>query len=357
MAVPPASGVRVFISYSHDSDSHRAAVLRLATRLRQEGVDAWIDQYEEHRPPESWPDWMRRELNRADFVLLVITAEYARRFNRESPPGAGSGVRWEGTLITADMYYGRRTRARFLPVVGRPEDQGLVPAPLNLTTSYVMGRDGDADLTGLLRVLRARPAAVPAPLGSAPDAARAVAPPPETGVRRPAEYQKEFEARHGPEGPVAAARAWLECVRGGYRREIWSGLDPDLRLSLAQDWILANKDHPDIARRPRDELANALASRSPEHPLADPLVSSRAELLYQHFAAWDPCTWDVSGTSRPVGRDYQVVLPTPVDGPPSKEMPLLMRRVDRIWRVANFRPAYVIPGWPPRHEDIPASLL
>ncbi|MEH2248567.1 SEFIR domain-containing protein [Nostoc sp.] len=38
---------KVFISYSHDSPEHKNQVLILANRLRTEGVDCNIDQYEE----------------------------------------------------------------------------------------------------------------------------------------------------------------------------------------------------------------------------------------------------------------------------------------------------------------------
>jgi hypothetical protein len=41
---------RIFISYSHDSEEHSARVLELATRLRSEGVDAWLDRYEPAPP-------------------------------------------------------------------------------------------------------------------------------------------------------------------------------------------------------------------------------------------------------------------------------------------------------------------
>jgi hypothetical protein len=36
---------KVFISYSHDSQEHKKWVLDLATRLRNNGVDAIIDQW------------------------------------------------------------------------------------------------------------------------------------------------------------------------------------------------------------------------------------------------------------------------------------------------------------------------
>lgn len=40
----------VFISYSHDAPSHVDAVLALSNRLRAEGFDAVLDQYEASPP-------------------------------------------------------------------------------------------------------------------------------------------------------------------------------------------------------------------------------------------------------------------------------------------------------------------
>lgn len=36
----------VFISYSHDSEAHKAGILRFATDLRNNGVDATLDQWD-----------------------------------------------------------------------------------------------------------------------------------------------------------------------------------------------------------------------------------------------------------------------------------------------------------------------
>jgi len=44
----------VFVSYSHDSESHAARVLELAQRLRADGIDCWIDQFEQG-PAEGFP--------------------------------------------------------------------------------------------------------------------------------------------------------------------------------------------------------------------------------------------------------------------------------------------------------------
>ena len=46
---------KVFISYSHDSSEHKEQVLELSDRLRNDGIDCNIDQYEEFSPPEAWP--------------------------------------------------------------------------------------------------------------------------------------------------------------------------------------------------------------------------------------------------------------------------------------------------------------
>src|ERR1035441_3654307 len=47
---------RIFISYSHDSPAHLNCVLKLSNRLREEGVDSRIDQYE-RSPAEGWRLW------------------------------------------------------------------------------------------------------------------------------------------------------------------------------------------------------------------------------------------------------------------------------------------------------------
>ena len=69
---------KVFISYSHDAEAHENSCPRLANRLRWDGVDAQIDQYEVS-PPEGWPMRCERQIKQADFVLLVCTQTYLRR--------------------------------------------------------------------------------------------------------------------------------------------------------------------------------------------------------------------------------------------------------------------------------------
>src|SRR5262249_28317808 len=69
---------RVFINYSHDSPGHADRVLALAARLRAEGIDCHLDQYETS-PPEGWP---RRSENQVDARLRSVTCTKATALPR-----------------------------------------------------------------------------------------------------------------------------------------------------------------------------------------------------------------------------------------------------------------------------------
>src|SRR5258708_30695749 len=79
----PAGPVgEVFISYSWDSESHVQAVLELSNRLRSEGIDCVLDQYEVS-PPEGWPLWMDKKIRDSRLVLTVCTETYYKRVMKD----------------------------------------------------------------------------------------------------------------------------------------------------------------------------------------------------------------------------------------------------------------------------------
>jgi hypothetical protein len=126
-----ASPPSVFISYSHDSAEHAELVLRFAERLRKDGIDAQVDQYVGGRPPGGWPRWMLDTLDWADFVLLICTEPYYRRFRGKDDPDMGRGVDWEGQLITLEIYSSKSHTLKFIPVIFGAEDRKFVPEPLS----------------------------------------------------------------------------------------------------------------------------------------------------------------------------------------------------------------------------------
>lgn len=88
---------KVFVSYSHDSQEHKKWVLDLATRLRNNGVDAILDQWD-LKPGGDLTHFMERSLSSADRVLMICTEKYVEKANS----GAG-GVGYEKMIVTADL--------------------------------------------------------------------------------------------------------------------------------------------------------------------------------------------------------------------------------------------------------------
>ena len=103
MTSPSSDHTKVFISYSHDSLEHKDRVLMLSDRLRANGIDCHIDQYETS-PSEGWPRWMRNQIEKANFVIVVCTETYAHRFEGKGESGRGLGAKWEGAILTQELY-------------------------------------------------------------------------------------------------------------------------------------------------------------------------------------------------------------------------------------------------------------
>lgn len=152
--------IRVFISYSHDDDAHREFVLRLANRLREEGVESWIDQYVQGSPPETWQCWMEKQIEQADFVLMVCTPLYLKRFRGEDREG-GRGVNFESVLIAQILYDNYYYNPKFIPVI--PESGSFEHVPLRLKgyNTYQLFRDYES----LYRLLTTQPAITVPPVG------------------------------------------------------------------------------------------------------------------------------------------------------------------------------------------------
>src|SRR5260370_20148520 len=84
--------------------------------------------------------------------------------NREQP-GRGLGVRWEGNVITSELYYASDDRVKFTPVLVRAKVSTYIPTPLRLPTWDDVGIAGNRNLKPLLRHLLNQPAVVAEPIG------------------------------------------------------------------------------------------------------------------------------------------------------------------------------------------------
>lgn len=88
---------KVFISYSHDSLEHKKWVNELGTRLRNNGIDAILDQWE-LQPGDDLPHFMETHLENADRILMICTDIYVLKANK----GQG-GVGYEKMIITSNL--------------------------------------------------------------------------------------------------------------------------------------------------------------------------------------------------------------------------------------------------------------
>lgn len=154
------TGPRVFISYSHDSDAHREAVLQLAQQLRSWGVDVRLDRFVTV-PEDGWSRWMIAQVDEADFVLLVCTAIYRRRFEGRETAGTGRGVTLEGLLSIQHIHDANTRNTKFIPVTFTGNDDDVSPVLRSYQRYTLPGQ-----LEALYRHLTGQPEIVAVPLGA-----------------------------------------------------------------------------------------------------------------------------------------------------------------------------------------------
>jgi hypothetical protein len=155
-----ATSPKVFISYSHDSDEHKAWVRSLATRLVGHGVYVILDEWD-IEPGGDVTAYMERGLASCDRVLIVCTENYIAKANTLT-----GGVRYERMIITSEIARNLETK-KFVPLL-RSGNSKELPDFLG-TRMYVDFRTGD-DLhyDRLLRTLLGVPKHARPPMGKNP---------------------------------------------------------------------------------------------------------------------------------------------------------------------------------------------
>lgn len=161
---------RVFVSYSWDDQTHKDWVRQLAEHLQKNGLETQLDQWF-MRAGTSAALFMEQGLRQADFILCVLTPEYARKANdRDSPSGTG----YEQQIITGQIL-SRLNRRNMIPLLRKGSSQPdrsdcAIPTHM-LSTVFVDFTDNaryDESMGQLLRVLHDTPEHRPPPLGLPP---------------------------------------------------------------------------------------------------------------------------------------------------------------------------------------------
>ena len=156
---------KVFISYSWDSEEHKKWVLYLATKLRENGIDAILDQWEiSNKGGSLIPDFMIKSVSSAERVLCIMTPNY--KLKTDKPIG---GVGFEYSILSTELADDLDS-TKFIPILRKGEAKESTPILLKQRIAYYMRDDDDFDTVfkDLLRDLYNEPQNIKPTLGKKP---------------------------------------------------------------------------------------------------------------------------------------------------------------------------------------------
>ncbi|MDE0554674.1 MAG: toll/interleukin-1 receptor domain-containing protein [Candidatus Poribacteria bacterium] len=158
-----AENPKVFISYSHDSPEHKRWVSELAARLRHNGIDAILDQWDLGLGDDI-TRFMERGIVDADRVLVICTGKYVNKANA----GEG-GVGYERMIVNAELVQNLGTD-KFIPIIRQASGKEKTPTFLGTRVYADFTRDSqfDAECEKLIRELHEMPIIEKPPLGKSP---------------------------------------------------------------------------------------------------------------------------------------------------------------------------------------------
>src|SRR6202162_1359561 len=109
---PDAVSPKLFVSYSWTSPDHEAWVLRLATELRESGIDVILDKWDLKEGHDAHA-FMERMVTDETIkkVALICDAAYVSKANSRS-----GGVGTETQIITPDIY-AKQDQSKFVAVI------------------------------------------------------------------------------------------------------------------------------------------------------------------------------------------------------------------------------------------------
>ena len=94
---------RVFLSYAWEDDDYRLWVKQLASRFREDGVDARLDEWHLSRNGNI-AEFMNREVREAHWVLVLCSPGYQEKVRATEDGVIVAGVGWESRLLTSQLF-------------------------------------------------------------------------------------------------------------------------------------------------------------------------------------------------------------------------------------------------------------
>lgn len=110
-----------FISYAWESDELKEWVKNLAIQLRQNSIDAKLDQWE-IVPGDQMPHFMEKSVRENDYVLIICTPKYKSKSENRI-----GGVGYEGDIMTAEVLQNSNHR-KFIPILKSGTKETAIPS-------------------------------------------------------------------------------------------------------------------------------------------------------------------------------------------------------------------------------------
>ena len=154
---------KVFISYSHDSPTHKQWVSELGAKLRQNGIDVILDQWDLHLG-DDMTRFMEVGVKSSDRVLVICTDNYVRK----ASAGEG-GVGYERLIVTAQLVQDLGTN-KFIPIIRQASEKENMPVFLGPRFGIDFRDESQFDekIKDLLHELHQVPKVQTPPLGKNP---------------------------------------------------------------------------------------------------------------------------------------------------------------------------------------------
>jgi TIR domain len=125
MNAPPVIPPKLFVSYSWTNSDHEAWVLRLATELRESGVDVILDKWDLREGNDAHA-FMEKMVTDPDIkkVILICDKLYA-----EKTDGRSGGVGKEAQIISGEIYE-KQDQDKFVAVIKERDEAGKPYLPV-----------------------------------------------------------------------------------------------------------------------------------------------------------------------------------------------------------------------------------
>ncbi len=122
---PDLVGPKLFVSYSWTSPDHEAWVLRLATELRESGVDVILDKWDLKEGHDAHA-FMEKMVSDPEIkkVILICDKMYAAKAD-----GRSGGVGTEAQIISAEIY-AKQAQGKFVAIVRERDEDGTPCVPV-----------------------------------------------------------------------------------------------------------------------------------------------------------------------------------------------------------------------------------